>query len=210
MGVGICFGVNIWYRDGIWTVVGTRYGVGIRFGVSMRISPNTKSAFRFGSTRVGILTVDDRVDITESTSSGWDAFGLYWDDFILIKMEPYKGYKICTIIYPILDSQWVSPVQVVPKKFRMTVMKNRHDEMVPARIHNSWRFCIDYRKLNQVTHKDIFPLPFIDHVLEKLAKKSHYCFLDGFSGRWISIRQPLRVHSVRSCILGCRLDYATP
>ncbi|RDX76711.1 Retrovirus-related Pol polyprotein from transposon 17.6, partial [Mucuna pruriens] len=37
-------------------------------------------------------------------------------------------------------------------------------------------------KLNQVTLKDHFPLPFIDQVLEKLLGKSHYCFLDGFSG----------------------------
>ncbi|RDX98236.1 Retrovirus-related Pol polyprotein from transposon 17.6, partial [Mucuna pruriens] len=50
------------------------------------------------------------------------------------------------------------------------------------KIQNSWRVCIDYRRLNQATHKDHFPLPFIDQVLEKLAGKSHYCFLDGFSG----------------------------
>ncbi|RDX89350.1 Retrovirus-related Pol polyprotein, partial [Mucuna pruriens] len=80
----------------------------------------------------------------------------------------------------ILD--WVSLVQVVPKKFGMTVMKNQHNELVHIRIQNSWRVCIDYRKLNQVTRKDHFPLPFIDQVLEKLAKKFHYCFLDGFSG----------------------------
>ncbi|RDX74155.1 hypothetical protein CR513_46134, partial [Mucuna pruriens] len=41
------------------------------------------------------------------------------------------------IIYPISDSQWVSPVQVVPKKSGMTVMKNQQDELVPTRIHNS-------------------------------------------------------------------------
>ncbi|RDX94148.1 hypothetical protein CR513_23504, partial [Mucuna pruriens] len=34
---------------------------------------------------------------------------------------------------------WVSPVQVVPKKFGITVMKNQHDELVPMRIQNSWR-----------------------------------------------------------------------
>ncbi|RDY08510.1 Retrovirus-related Pol polyprotein, partial [Mucuna pruriens] len=86
------------------------------------------------------------------------------------------------IIYPISDSQWVSPVQVVPKKSGMTVMKNQHDELVPMRIQNSWRVCIDYRRLNQATRKDHFPLPFIDQMLEKIAGKSHYCFLDGFSG----------------------------
>ncbi|RDX90948.1 hypothetical protein CR513_27138, partial [Mucuna pruriens] len=86
------------------------------------------------------------------------------------------------IIYPISDSQWVSPVQVVPKKSGMTVMKNQQDELVPTRIQNSWRVCIDYRRLNQATRKDHFPLPFIDQMLEKLAGRSHYCFLDGFSG----------------------------
>ncbi|RDX74187.1 Retrovirus-related Pol polyprotein, partial [Mucuna pruriens] len=64
----------------------------------------------------------------------------------------------------------------------MTVMKNPQDELVPTWIQNSWRVCIDYRRLNQATRKDHFPLPFIDQVLEKLPRKSHYCFLDGFSG----------------------------
>ncbi|RDY00217.1 hypothetical protein CR513_16632, partial [Mucuna pruriens] len=81
------------------------------------------------------------------------------------------------IIYPISDSNWV-----VPKKFGMTVMKNRNDELVPTRVQNSWRVCINYRKLNQATRKDHFPLPFLDQVLKKLAGKSHYCFLDGYSG----------------------------
>ncbi|RDY01280.1 hypothetical protein CR513_15411, partial [Mucuna pruriens] len=41
------------------------------------------------------------------------------------------------IIYPISDSQWVSPVKVVPKKSGMTVIKNQQDELVPTRIQNS-------------------------------------------------------------------------
>ncbi|RDX89304.1 Retrovirus-related Pol polyprotein from transposon 17.6, partial [Mucuna pruriens] len=39
------------------------------------------------------------------------------------------------IIYPISDSRWVSPVQVVPKKSRMTVMKNQHGELVGKQSH---------------------------------------------------------------------------
>ncbi|RDX75992.1 hypothetical protein CR513_44075, partial [Mucuna pruriens] len=97
----------------------------------------------------------------------------------VVKKEVTKLLTV-GIIYSISDSQWVSPVQVVPKKFGMTVMKNQHDELVPMRIQNR-RVCIDYR-LNQATHKDHFPLPFIDQVLEKLSGKSHYCFLDGFPG----------------------------
>ncbi|GJZ16135.1 reverse transcriptase domain-containing protein, partial [Tanacetum coccineum] len=42
--------------------------------------------------------------------------------------------------------------------------------------------CIDYRKLNEATRKDHFPLPFMDQMLERLAGNEYYCFLDGFSG----------------------------
>ncbi|GJY55994.1 reverse transcriptase domain-containing protein, partial [Tanacetum coccineum] len=40
----------------------------------------------------------------------------------------------------------------------------------------------DYRKLNDATRKDHFPLPFMDQMLERLAENEYYCFLDGFSG----------------------------
>ena len=40
----------------------------------------------------------------------------------------------------------------------------------------------DYRKLNTTTRKDLYPLPFIDQMLDLLAGYSHYCFLDGNSG----------------------------
>ncbi|XP_016652563.1 PREDICTED: RNA-directed DNA polymerase homolog [Prunus mume] len=86
------------------------------------------------------------------------------------------------IIYPTSDSKWVSPVQVVPKKSGITVVKNEANELVPTRVTTGWRVCIDYRKLNTATSKDHFPLPFIDQMLERLAGHSHYCFLDGYSG----------------------------
>ncbi|KAM1181423.1 hypothetical protein ACFX19_000025 [Malus domestica] len=88
----------------------------------------------------------------------------------------------CGVIYPISDSHWVSPVQVVPKKSGVTVVKNAEDELVPTRIQTGWRVCIDYRKLNNTTRKDHFPLPFIDQMLERLAGHSFYCFLNGYSG----------------------------
>ncbi|CAN6723485.1 unnamed protein product [Malus baccata var. baccata] len=88
----------------------------------------------------------------------------------------------CGVIYPISDSHWVSPIQVVPKKFRIAVMKNEENELVPTRILTDWRVCIDYRKLNATTGNDHFPLPFIDQMLERLAGHSFYCFLGGYSG----------------------------
>ena len=73
------------------------------------------------------------------------------------------------IIYPISDSPWVSPTQVVPKKSGITVVQNEKGEEVTTRLTSGWRVCIDYRKLNVVTRKDHFPLPFIDQVLERVC-----------------------------------------
>ena len=66
------------------------------------------------------------------------------------------------IIYPISDSSWVSPIQCVPKKGGMTIVKNEVRESIPTRVVNGWRVCIDYRKLNSATRKYHFSLPFID------------------------------------------------
>ncbi|CAL2228504.1 unnamed protein product [Prunus armeniaca] len=48
------------------------------------------------------------------------------------------------VIYPISDSKWVSHVQVVPKKFGITVVKNEKNELIPTRVRIGWRVCIDY------------------------------------------------------------------
>ncbi|GJU56395.1 reverse transcriptase domain-containing protein [Tanacetum coccineum] len=86
------------------------------------------------------------------------------------------------LIYPISDSPWVSPVHCVPKKGGFTVVENDENELIPTRLVTGWRVCIDYQKLNEATHKDHFPLPFMDQMLERLAGNEYYCFLDGFSG----------------------------
>ena len=67
-------------------------------------------------------------------------------------------------IYPISDSEWVSPLVIVPKN------------------NGKWRVCVDYRELNKATQKDHFPLPFIDQVLDTLSRKKFFSFLNGFSG----------------------------
>ena len=41
---------------------------------------------------------------------------------------------------------------------------------------------MDYRKLKKSTRNDHFPLPFICQMLDRLAGKEYYCFLDGYSG----------------------------
>ncbi|GJW66152.1 reverse transcriptase domain-containing protein [Tanacetum coccineum] len=86
------------------------------------------------------------------------------------------------LIYPISDSPWVSLVYCVPKKGGFTVVENDENYLIPTRLVTGWRVCIDYRKLNDATRKDHFPLPFLDQMLERLAGNEYYCFLDGFSG----------------------------
>nr|GEZ54267.1 reverse transcriptase domain-containing protein [Tanacetum cinerariifolium] len=99
----------------------------------------------------------------------------------VIKKEVLKLFD-AGLIYPISDSPWVSPVHCVPKKGDFTVVENEENELIPTRLVTGWRVCIDYRKLNEATRKDHFPLPFMDQMLEKLAGNEYYCFLNGFSG----------------------------
>ncbi|WRX31367.1 Reverse transcriptase domain - like 10 [Theobroma cacao] len=98
----------------------------------------------------------------------------------MVKKEIIKWLD-AGIIYPISDSSWVSPVQCVPKKEGMTVVANDNNELILTRTVIGWRVCMDYRKLNKATRKDHFPLPFIDQMLDRLASKEYYCFLDGYS-----------------------------
>jgi len=73
------------------------------------------------------------------------------------------------IIFPVPDSQWVSPTHMVPKKTGTTVIEGKEGSLLSARTATSWRMCIDYRKLNTATRKDYYPLPFIDQILERLS-----------------------------------------
>ena len=59
------------------------------------------------------------------------------------------------IIYPVADSQWVSPVHCVPKKGGVTIVPNDKDELIPQRIVIGYRMVIDFRKLNKATKKII-------------------------------------------------------
>ena len=99
----------------------------------------------------------------------------------VVKKEVIKWLD-AGIIYPISDSSWVSPVQCMPKKGGVTVVANDNNELIPTRTVTGWRVCMDYRRLNKATRKDHFPLPLIDQMLDRLAGKEYYCFLDGYSG----------------------------
>ena len=106
------------------------------------------------------------------------------------RFNPHMQEVVCTevlkllqadIIYLISDSPWVSPTQVVPKKSRVTIVKNEKGEDMHIRLTTGWKVCIDYRRLNAVTRKDHFPLPFINQLLKRISRHPFYCFLDGYS-----------------------------
>jgi hypothetical protein len=68
----------------------------------------------------------------------------------VVKKEVLKLLK-ARVIYPVSNSEWVSTVQVVPKKGGMTVIRNEKNELFPQRTITGWRMCIDYQKLNKTT-----------------------------------------------------------
>ena len=70
----------------------------------------------------------------------------------------------------------------MPKKGGITIVPNDKDELIPQRIITGYRMVIDLRKSIKATKKDHYPLPFIDQMLERLSKPTHFCFLNGYSG----------------------------
>ena len=61
------------------------------------------------------------------------------------------------------------------------MIKTDNNTMMPSTIVIGWRISIDYLKFNKATRKDHFPLPFLDQMLDRLARHEYYCFLDGYS-----------------------------
>ncbi|XP_012482960.1 uncharacterized protein LOC105797549 [Gossypium raimondii] len=72
-------------------------------------------------------------------------------------------------------------MQCILKESSITVVSNDKDELIPTCIPTGWRVCMDYCKLNTATRKYHFPLSFIDQMLDRLAGRAYYYFLDGYS-----------------------------
>jgi len=90
------------------------------------------------------------------------------------------------------------------------VITNKKNELIPTRTITGCRMCIDHRKLNSMTRKDHFLLPFMDQILERVVGHEFYCFLDGYSGYnqiKIALEDQEKVHLVLLHIEGCLLDY---
>jgi hypothetical protein len=68
------------------------------------------------------------------------------------------------IIIPLRYSKWIANLVIVRKK---------NDEV---------RLCVDFRNLNICSKKDNYPLPKIEHLLQRISGATVMSFLDGFSG----------------------------
>ena len=64
------------------------------------------------------------------------------------------------------SSPWLSPVVLVKKK------------------DGTLRFCIDFRKLNNITKKNVYPIPRINDTLDSLSGSKFFSALDLASGYW--------------------------
>ena len=85
----------------------------------------------------------------------------------------------------------------------MNVVPNEKNELVPIRQVTGQRVCLDYCKLNAWTEKDHFPKLFKDQMLDRLAGKGWYCFLDRYSGyNQISIAQEDQEKTTFTCPYG--------
>ena len=96
--------------------------------------------------------------------------------YSLMMKEEIDRLSEVGFIYPINNSEWVSPIVVVPKKVGA-------DGKVKIQI------CQDFRKLNAAIKKDYLLLSFMDIILNHISGQECYSFLDGFSGyNQVSIR----------------------
>ncbi|MCO5559260.1 hypothetical protein L7F22_012855 [Adiantum nelumboides] len=78
--------------------------------------------------------------------------------------EEIEKLKEAEFNYEIEHTDWVSPIMIIPKK------------------NGKLRVCVNLQQVNAATIRDNYSLPIIEHVLEKVAEKEAYSFLDGFSG----------------------------
>ena len=89
--------------------------------------------------------------------------------YLLMVKEEIDRLLEAGFIYPVITSEWVSPIVIVPKKIGV-------DGKVKIQV------CQDFQKLNAATKKDYFPLSFTDIILDHVAGHECYSFLDGLFG----------------------------
>jgi hypothetical protein len=104
------------------------------------------------------------------------------------RLSPQRRSEVRQLLNDMLEngiierstSPYASPIVLVKKK------------------DGSTRFCVDYRKVNQITHKDAYPLPLIDATLDAMAGSKWFSTLDLLSGYWqVEVKEDDRSKTVQ-------------
>jgi len=77
--------------------------------------------------------------------------------------------------------------------------------MVVPKNNGKLRICIDFRKLNATTNKDLYLLPFIDEIINTIARHEIYTFVDKFSRYQLHQRTSTKLHVLETGGLLCGL-----
>ncbi|MCO5610711.1 hypothetical protein L7F22_064952 [Adiantum nelumboides] len=113
---------------------------------------------------IGISVVQHHINLKEGskpTVQRLQPLGVIQQDVLLSEVRKLLQ---ASFIYPMEDSEWVSPMVVTSKK------------------NGKWRVCVDYKPLNAATKRNRFPLPFKDEILNEVAGYECYTVCDGYSG----------------------------
>ena len=113
---------------------------------------------------VGVDAIEHRIELQpriKPVAQKLRRLGVVQRDALLAEVNKLLG---AGFIYPVENSEWVSPVVVTPKK------------------NGKWRVFVDYKPLNTATKRDHFPLPFQDEILNEVSGHERYTVCDGYSG----------------------------
>jgi hypothetical protein len=108
--------------------------------------------------------VKHKIDTGEHLPLHQPPYASAWRERDLIEEQTRTMLKNKVAVHS--NSPWASPVVLVRKK------------------DGEWRFCVDYRRLNSITTKDVYPLPRIDDALSRLEGSRYFSILDMQAGYW--------------------------
>ncbi|UYV79013.1 K02A2.6-like, partial [Cordylochernes scorpioides] len=144
-----------------------------RFQINENLSPKEQKELKQVLERYGDL-FSSRLGRTNLAKHRIDT-----EDAKPIKHKPYRvSAKERDIIKEQIDEMLTEGIirpSSSPWSFPVILVKKRDGE---------YRFCVDYRKLNNVTVKDVYPIPRIDEVMDTLQGSTHFSAIDLRSGYW--------------------------
>ncbi|UYV84725.1 K02A2.6-like [Cordylochernes scorpioides] len=144
-----------------------------RFQINENLSPKEQKELKQVLERYGDL-FSSRLGRTNLAKHRIDT-----EDAKPIKHKPYRvSAKERDIIKEQIDEMLTEGIirpSSSPWSFPVILVKKRDGK---------YRFCVDYRKLNNVTVKDVYPIPRIDEVMDTLQGSTHFSAIDLRSGYW--------------------------